>query len=212
MEVLKKALKYWLRVPDLAKVGIFAGLWTLAFGIYFFSFYYPRTVAVTDKNTEISRLNEAIQKSQSSANTLSDTTDELNLMKQKYDKVLELLPSEADNAELLREIYDVAQKSEVEISGFESKEPVVVGFYSQIPISLSLQGGFMAVANFFYRLGKLSRIMRVNDFSLSDPKEVAVGMALSSKAELITYRFSKPTDTEKVEKEGEPTEKRRRRK
>lgn len=86
---------------------------------------------------------------------------------------------------------DVGVKAGLDITsvepGAESKEQ----FYAKIPIKMKVSGNYHEIAVFFDSVGKLKRIVNVNDIKFGNPTKRAEKMVLAAEFQATTFRFLK---------------------
>jgi type IV pilus assembly protein PilO len=72
-----------------------------------------------------------------------------------------------------------------------AKTPSAEPFYEEIPVKVTVAGGFQNIVAFFDKLAKLPRIVNISDVSIGDRKESKVGKKYSITASCIvkTYMF-----------------------
>ena len=71
------------------------------------------------------------------------------------------------------------------------KAPASEPFYEEIPVKVTVSGGYQNIVFFFDKLAKLPRIVNISDVSIGDRKESKVGKKYSITASCIvkTYMF-----------------------
>ncbi|HRS81881.1 MAG TPA: type 4a pilus biogenesis protein PilO [Smithellaceae bacterium] len=72
-----------------------------------------------------------------------------------------------------------------------AKAPAPEPFYEEIPVKVTVSGGYQNIVFFFEKLAKLPRIVNISDVSIGDRKESKVGKKYSITASCIvkTYMF-----------------------
>ena len=66
-------------------------------------------------------------------------------------------------------------------------------FYARLPIPMSVTGNFHEIATFFDSLGRMRRIVNVNDIVLDAPKDVNGKMVLNAKFLATAFMFVDPS-------------------
>ena len=85
---------------------------------------------------------------------------------------------------------DQAQKSGLDIMSIVPDAPVSAGFYIKIPIKMKVSGNFHEVATFFDALGRLRRIVNVENITLENPKEVSGKVTVAGGFVATTFMFA----------------------
>lgn len=72
-----------------------------------------------------------------------------------------------------------------------AKAPASEPFYEEIPVKVTVSGGYQNIVFFFDKLAKLPRIVNISDVSIGDRKESKIGKKYSITASCIvkTYMF-----------------------
>ena len=91
-----------------------------------------------------------------------------------------------------------------------AKSPVEDGdYYEEIPVKVTVTGGYNSIAAFFAKVAGLPRIINIVDVSMGDAKPVkGRGPLLTTSCLIKTYMFvQKPVDQTKAEKDKKADEK-----
>ena len=78
----------------------------------------------------------------------------------------EKLPKDAEIPNLLQRIHNQAKTAGLEIRKFQRSNDVPKDFYVEIPVAMDLVGTYDELANFFFFIGRMTRIVNVKDISL----------------------------------------------
>jgi type IV pilus assembly protein PilO len=148
---------------------------------------YEQKIARAD--AEQKKLNDDLIDKTSIANNLNQFRREKELLEQRLAEALSELPEDKKIDELLQLFQDRANKAGLEIGTIEPQAPVVEGFYARIPIPMTVTGNFHEIATFFDSLGRLRRIVNVNNITLDTPKDVSGKVILSAKFMLTAFMF-----------------------
>jgi type IV pilus assembly protein PilO len=156
----------------------------------------PSISEVNDKivraERELAKLDREFTEKTAIANNLNQFRREKELLEQQLREALAELPEEKRVDELLQLFQDRAQKAGLEIGTIEPKPPVSEKFYARLPIPMSVTGNFHEIATFFDSLGRMRRIVNVNDIVLDAPKDVNGKMVLSAKFLATAFMFVDP--------------------
>ena len=80
------------------------------------------------------------------------------------------LPKSAEIPSLLQRIHNQAKTAGLEIQRFERRNDAPQDFYVEIPVAMELSGTYDELANFFYYVGRMTRIVNVRGISLIKQK------------------------------------------
>ncbi len=197
---MEKLIERIAKAPLATKVGVAAGAVILLTVINYFVAGVPLfgasvgdlETAIDRVNAEQKRLNNDLIEKTAIANNLNQFRREKELLEQKLAEALSELPEEKKLDELLQLLQDRAVKSGLEISTIEPQAEVVEGFYARIPVPMTVQGNFHEIATFFDALGRLRRIVNVNNITMEQPKDVNGKVLVQAKFLATTFMFVDP--------------------
>jgi type IV pilus assembly protein PilO len=72
-------------------------------------------------------------------------------------------------------------------------------FYEEIPVRVSVSGGFHSTVTFFEKVAKLPRIVNIEDISMSEAKDVKRGRVIITNCVIKTYMFLEKMDEKKAD-------------
>jgi type IV pilus assembly protein PilO len=103
------------------------------------------------------------------------TADEANLrpfrrqaeaLQGRLQAAKEQLPSEKEMPKLYRQLTDLATQSGLQLAVFAPKPPVDREDVAEVPISVTAEGTYHQLGNFFSRVSQLPRVVDLSDFRL----------------------------------------------
>jgi type IV pilus assembly protein PilO len=120
---------------------------------------------------------------------------ELEQLKRRLLIAQEKLPRSAEIPSLLQRIHNQAKTAGLEIRKFERRNDVPKDFYVEIPVAMELTGTYDELANFFYYIGRMTRIVNVKDIGLQrSVKGLTPDGSLKVVAQATTFRFKNAND------------------
>ncbi len=115
---------------------------------------------------------------------------DLEQLKRRLLIAQEKLPRGAEIPSLLQRIHNQAKTAGLEIDRFERRADVPKDFYVEIPVAMELTGTYDELANFFYYIGRMTRIVNVKNIGMS---RTSSGLnpegTLEVTAQATTFRF-----------------------
>jgi type IV pilus assembly protein PilO len=96
------------------------------------------------------------------------------------------LPEKEEIPSLLASISQSGKDSGLEFLLFQPKPEVKKDFFAEIPVAISVSGGYHNVAMFFDKVANLSRIVNINNIALKPQKN---GEELVTNCTAVTYKF-----------------------
>ena len=141
---------------------------------------------LSDLEQEKERLEQLKRNQEKMSQKIADLQQELLIAREK-------LPASAEIPSLLQRIHNQAKTAGLEITTFQRNEEVPRQYYIEIPVSMELRGTFDELANFFYYIGRMTRIVNVTDINL---QRIESGLAqdgtLKVSAKATTFRYKSP--------------------
>jgi type IV pilus assembly protein PilO len=116
--------------------------------------------------------------------------DELALRQQRQRDLNKALPAETEVAAFLSSIQTVSNVSGVDLKAWQPMDEKTEAFFSKVPMTLELSGRFQQIAKFVHEVGKLDRIINVENIQLTDPK--IEGDEVRLKARCLATTFHVP--------------------
>lgn len=102
----------------------------------------------------------------------------------------EKLPKGAEIPSLLQRIHNQAKTAGLEILKFQRENDVAKDFYVEIPVEMELEGTYDELANFFYYVGRMTRIVNVSNIELErNTSGLNPDGSLKVSARATTFRF-----------------------
>jgi type IV pilus assembly protein PilO len=136
-------------------------------------FYAGHRFMVKPINEEMARLNiereellAEINKGETLKARFIEFEAELKRLESQLESLKRILPSTEEIADLYSRIQQEGTELGLSIMLFKPGNHVPKEYYDEWPISMTLNGNYHILAKFFERIGKLYRIINVNDFAV----------------------------------------------
>jgi len=190
-----------LRLPRQQKIGVLAGLIIFLLVIGYFYIYLPGDDRVSKLAEEIT----GIRNDRDKKKTLSANLPKLKKELQKWDAKLKgavaQLPDRKEIPDLLSSLSIKAREAGLEILLFRPRAENFQEFYAEIPVDIVVRGGFFNAVTFFDEVGKLNRLVNIDNIDLKNPKVGGDQVALEISTLATTYRFLDEAERKKVAEE-----------
>ena len=187
--------------PKAQKLGILVGLIILISAAFYSFLYSPQA-------DEIAKLNESIEAAQNEKSTkqkraanLPKLQKELGDLDVRLKEAIAQLPSKKEIADLLSSIATKAQESGLDIDLFRPRPENYKDFYAEIPVEMNIRGTFHNVIMFFDAIGRLTRLVNIDNVGFKNPKVSGDRMVLEFTTTAITYRFLEEAERNKIAEE-----------
>jgi type IV pilus assembly protein PilO len=119
-----------------------------------------------------------------------------------FGALLRQLPDKSQMDGLLTDINQAGLQQGLEFELFKPGQETVAAFYAEMPISINVTGTFHELGAFATDISKLSRIVTLNDISITPLGKDGKDDRLSMQAIAKTYRYLEATETKKDNKKG----------
>lgn len=174
-----------LKLPAKIRAIILAVIVVLEVVAFYFLMYSPRIDEYNNLKNQLSGLQSQVAQKRVIANGLERFRQEYANAQIQLKKALEKLPDKKEIPSLLTSISTLAKDQGMDILLFQPGAETKRDFYAVVPVSLDMSGTYHETAMFFDSIGKLTRIVNVQNFSLGR----GAGGNVSVKCNVETYRF-----------------------
>jgi type IV pilus assembly protein PilO len=195
---LKQLLDKFLEQSVARKIGILAGIICWAYGFYISFVYSPNSDSIANlvDSVQIAR-NEKLVKENKAAN-MARLETELRTMEAKLKEAVAQLPDRKEIPDLLTNLSNKAREAGLEIVLFRPRNETFQEFYAEVPVDIVVRGGFHNAVGFFDEVGKLNRIVNIDNIEFRNPKVVSDQMTMDISNLATTYRFLDDAERKKV--------------
>jgi type IV pilus assembly protein PilO len=172
--------------PALPKIGVLvlALLFIMAAGYWFDWSEQLERIDAEARNEE--QLKKTFVEKKTQALDLPSYRKQLEDIEKQFGALLKQLPGKAEIDALLTDINQAGLGRGLQFDLFKpAAEETVRDFYAELPISIRITGNYHDMGAFASDVGKLSRIVTLNDISLSAGKDNVLVMDATAK----TFRY-----------------------
>ena len=175
-----------------AKVGVGA-FFVMATGVLYWVIFFTDISSKIESATRHAHdmQTELAKQQRAQADYLVDR-DELVMRQQRERELNKVLPADSEAAAFLSSIQQVSNVSGIDLKGWKPEEEQAQAFFAKVPMRLDLSGRFHQVAKFMYEIGRLDRIINVENIELSDPQVEGDDIVLKVKCLATTFHSLKP--------------------
>ena len=148
--------KLFMLVFLLGFVGF--GWWTL---------YYSELLDKLEKaEKKTPSLTKKVAHERSALKELTKYQELIDKLRLERNRMRDRLPEKPAISKLLEQIHNQAKIVGLSVERFERNQAQREELYARIPVKMELTGSFHEVATFFYYLGRLTRLVNVQDIEL----------------------------------------------
>jgi type IV pilus assembly protein PilO len=198
---VNRLLTQTLGLPRQQKIGILAGLIIFLLVIGYFYVYLPGDDKVTKLAEEITGVRGDRDKKKALSANLPKLQKEAQEWDAKLKAAMAQLPNRKEIPDLLSSLSTKAREAGLEILLFRPRAENFQEFYAEIPVDIVVRGGFFNAVTFFDEVGKLSRLVNIDNIDLKNPKVGGDQVALEISTLATTYRFLDEAERKTVAEE-----------
>jgi type IV pilus assembly protein PilO len=139
---------------------------------------------------EEQKLKESFKQKMQQAISLDALKEQRKLVLQYVATMEKQLPSKAEMAALLSEITQAGVGRSMTFENFKPGQIVAKDYYAELPIDIRLTGTYHDMGEFASDIAKLSRIVTLNNLSISTSKDASLTLDVVAK----TFRYLDPDE------------------
>jgi type IV pilus assembly protein PilO len=208
---MNEAVQRFLERPKSHKIAFVV----LSFAFITFVFWQYIYSGISEEYTTLSEkvdeLNSRITEEKRKARNLDKLRKRVKELDAQLARALTELPDRRDVAALLNSISNLAKESGLEVKLFKpSGSENTKQFFAEVPVSISVEGRYHQVAGFFDEVGRLPRIVNINDISLHDSEATPDGVKVKTDCTATTFRYLDEAERKRMAEVTEESGKRRR--
>ncbi len=195
---MNQLLTQILRLPRQQKVGVLGGVILFLLILGYFYVYLPGD----DKLVRLAEELGTVKADRDKKRALSANLLKLQKELQEWDSKLKLavaqLPDRKEIPDLLSSLSTKAREAGLEILLFRPRAENFQEFYAEIPVDIVVRGGFFNAVTFFDEVGKLNRLVNIDNIDLKNPKVGSEPVVLDISTLATTYRFLDDAERKKL--------------
>jgi|GEM_PF-1782299 len=191
------------KVPGWIRWLVIVALPIIIFGALYFLVYDPKVKKLDVKEQESAKLEKKYIENAAIRDNLPKFQEEVNILNQQLARAVALLPNEANVHNLYKHLFVEAEKSNIDLLTFKPGKMEKKGFYSELQLEVKLKGTYHKIAEFIDRVGKLDRIINVNDLNFTNRGLEKNETMLEMNTAVTTYTFSGGKASGSVNPNGE---------
>jgi type IV pilus assembly protein PilO len=180
------------RIPTYAKALLALGIVGLTAGAYWFIFYSDTAARIEGAEHQKKSLRDELAQEQQAEATYFADRDELALREQRARELNKLLPPDPQEDAFLSSVQQASNAAGIDLKAYAPLEEVAQNFYAKVPMRLEMAGKFHQIAKFAYELGKVDRIINVEDIELTEPKIVGDEVILKGRCLATAFHAIRP--------------------
>jgi len=179
-----------LSLPARVGVGVFVFMITGV--LYWVAFFTDVSAKIDAANRHAGEMQAELAKQQQAQASYLVDRDELVMRQQRQRELNKVLPADTEAAAFLSSVQQVSNVSGIDLKGWKPDQEQTQAFFAKVPMRLELSGRFHQVAKFMYEIGRLDRIINIENIDLKDPKVEGDDVVLNVRCLATTFHSLKP--------------------
>ena len=174
--------------PVVPRVAVLVALFVVLIGAGWWFVWQDQIDALDGKRNEEVKLKEEFLNKKRQAVNLDLHIQQLNEIDRSFGALLKQLPNKSEVEALLVEINQSGMGRGLQFELFKPGQELVKDFYAELPISVKLTGNYHDFGAFAGDIGRLSRIVTLNNLSINVNAQAKDG-SLTLDAVTKTFRY-----------------------
>lgn len=175
-------------------LGIIAGI----FIAFYMVSYSKSRQEMTDIVAKADQTKGVVQRLQMIEKRLPKVEEELEKLETRLKVSKSLLPEKKEIPALLTRISQLGSQAGLEFTNFQPGPEKRQNFFAEVPLSITVVGGYHELAKFLDHIRTLRRIVHVRELRLGGAQEEDGVLILRAVSTLVTYRFLSPKEEQEA--------------
>nr|WP_320016966.1 type 4a pilus biogenesis protein PilO [uncultured Desulfobacter sp.] len=165
---------------------------------FYFLLLGPKFDALAAAKDDLERQKNFLSTYKIKAGTLEKVEAQMAQVREQFNIAMTALPDKRELPSLLDEISKAGRDAGLEVQLFAPQSMVKKNFYTEIPFSMTVAGRYHQVAEFFYRVSGLNRVVNISDINIGrvSEKKGTNRNTIQMKCTAVTYMFVEPKEDE----------------
>lgn len=183
------------QIPKMQKLGAVLGVYLLITVALWFFFIKPYSAYIVTLEEQIEEAENKLRVLNSAKKKKEIREAPVKLEELRYELGItkNFLPDQDQVDQLLKDISAKARESGLNVVEFDpqprGKEDLKDGFLARVPFSMGVEGPYIRVASFIYKLSRLPRIVHIESLRISNPQFLEGELILRTSLSGTTFRF-----------------------
>ncbi len=188
--IKQKAALFFDRVGKLNRrnrLSICLAALVLVGGAYYYFFFMPRQARLQEVSLTLDARNNKLITVKRQARSLKEWETKMARVEEAFYFATRALPDKKEIPSLLKSVSRAGSSAGLNIVLFQPDPEVNRDFYKEIPLSMKMEGNYLQIAEFFFQVSRLNRIVNIRNIALRRNKSDSGVIDMDCKA--VTYMF-----------------------
>jgi type IV pilus assembly protein PilO len=196
-----------LELPRQKKIGLLAGVIILLLFFDYFFLYTRFSFQIYDLRQSVVLAKTDRDRKKALVGNLPELKKQIVLLNGMLSEAIAQLPDQKEIPDLLANISSKARESGLDILLFRPRAESPQDFYAEIPVDVVVRGEFHNVVGFFDEVGRLNRLVNINNIEMKNPKMNQEQVTIDTATLVTTFRFLDEAERKKIAAEKAAKEK-----
>lgn len=183
------------RLPLAGQLGVAFLVAALICGGFYWFYYADALEEQKRKEQQLSELQKQIAALEATANRLPEFQREVQALEARLETLKRILPPEKEMPDLMRRVQYLAAQSSLAIRKFTPAATAQRDFYTEVPISLDVEGTYHNLGAFFDRISRMSRLVNIGNVKVKSQAQQTINNTIAVSATATTYVYQDPPPT-----------------
>jgi type IV pilus assembly protein PilO len=181
-------------MPAAAKAVTGVAVLILTIGTYWFVFYSDVATKIDAAARQKKKLHDDLAQAQQAQATYVADSSDLSVHEQRARDLNKVLPSDAQEDGFLSSVQQASNAAGIDLKSYSPQPEVAQAFYAKIPMRLEMTGKYHQIAKFAFELGKMDRVINVDNIELTEPKISGDDIVLHGRCIATAFHAIKPVE------------------
>jgi type IV pilus assembly protein PilO len=195
-------------LPWYAQFLVFLLIGGILFGIFYMLYYSDGQTQIQNLDRQIEDLEIEIRKAEKKERELQQIKEAKEAKEKILEKLKEILPEEKEIAQILRRVQGIITNARLKIQKWATNKDQRKEIYTEVPISISLDGSYHNLGQFFDQLSRLKKIFTVNGLTITPIAKMTSTYTIKASFTASTYTYQQGSTVASGKKKAAPRRRR----
>jgi type IV pilus assembly protein PilO len=176
-------------LPWYGQLAVFLVIGGILFGIFYFAHYSNNQDEIERRIRMIDNLEKEIRGLEKKKSKIKEMREEVEAKKAVLEKLKQILPEEKEVSQNIKKIQSIINNANLNVQDWTAQGERPQKIYTEIPFSISLEGSYHNLGQFFDHLSKLKKIFTVSNLTLKPTSKMTRTYTIKANFTTSTYIF-----------------------
>lgn len=176
-------------LPWYGQLAVFLLIGAALFGVFYFLHYKPTQGEIQNIVTQSESLQEEIRKAEKNEAKLEKLKEEKAANEKILEELKGILPMEKEAAQHLRKLSAIASNARLKPITFTFGQVTARDYYSEWPITISLEGNYHNLGIFFDQVSRMKKIFTIDKLTIIPLNTLSYDYTIKADFAASTYIY-----------------------